>query len=163
MVPENSPGISRVPGYSGAGPVSNRFRLRDCHPLWTRFPTRSAIYCHSFVRSYNPGHALRHGRFGLFRVRSPLLTESLFTFSSCDYLDVSVHHVRPRFACVPVEPARVAPFGYLRIYAHLPLPATFRSLSRPSSPPRAKASSVCPYLLSFYCFVFNLTSYCYFV
>ena len=37
----------------------------------------------------------RHG-FGLFRVRSPLLTESLFIFSSYGYLDVSVPHVRPR-------------------------------------------------------------------
>ena len=34
----------------------------------------------------------RHG-FGLFRVRSPLLTESLFIFSSYGYLDVSVPHV----------------------------------------------------------------------
>ena len=32
-------------------------------------------------------------RFGLFRVRSPLLTESLFIFSSSGYLDVSVHRV----------------------------------------------------------------------
>ena len=35
-------------------------------------------------------HALR---FGLFRVRSPLLTESRFVFSSSGYLDVSVHRV----------------------------------------------------------------------
>ena len=39
----------------------------------------------------NPGvHALR---FGLFRVRSPLLTDSRFVFSSSGYLDVSVHRV----------------------------------------------------------------------
>ena len=31
--------------------------------------------------------------FGLFRVRSPLLTESLFIFSSSPYLDVSVQEV----------------------------------------------------------------------
>ena len=31
---------------------------------------------------------------------------------------------------------------------YLPLAAAFRSLSRPSSPPRAKASTVCPCLLS---------------
>ena len=43
------------------------------------------------VRSPNPGmHAFR---FGLFRVRSPLLTESLVVFSSSGYLDVSVHRV----------------------------------------------------------------------
>ena len=39
----------------------------------------------------NPGvHALR---FGLFRFRSPLLTESHVVFSSSGYLDVSVHRV----------------------------------------------------------------------
>ncbi len=32
---------------------------------------------------------------------------------------------------------RVAPFGYPRIKGYLHLPAAFRSLSRPSSPPRA--------------------------
>ena len=47
---------------------------------------------------------------------------------------------------------RVAPFGYPGIKGYLRLPRAFRSLSRPSSPPRAKASTVCPCLLS-------LTSY----
>ena len=47
---------------------------------------------------------------------------------------------------------RVAPFGYPGINGYLRLPRAFRSLSRPSSPPRAKASTVCPCLLS-------LTSY----
>ena len=41
----------------------------------------------------------------------------------------------------------VAPFGNLRIKGYLHLPAAYRSLSRPSSPPRAKASAMCPYLL----------------
>ena len=40
----------------------------------------------------------------------------------------------------------VAPFGNPRIYGHLRLPAAYRSLSRPSSPLRAKASPVRPYL-----------------
>ena len=47
---------------------------------------------------------------------------------------------------------RVAPFGNPRIKDYLHLPPAYRSLSRPSSPPRAKASTVCPCLLS-------LTSY----
>ena len=37
---------------------------------------------------------------------------------------------------------RVAPFGHLRIYGRSRLPADFRGLPRPSSPPGAKASSV---------------------
>ena len=44
---------------------------------------------------------------------------------------------------------RVAPFGYPRIKSYLPIPAAFRSLSRPSSPPGAKASALRPSLLSF--------------
>ena len=39
---------------------------------------------------------------------------------------------------------RVFPFGNLRIKAHLRLPEAYRSLSRPSSPCVAKASSCCP-------------------
>ena len=44
--------------------------------------------------------------------------------------------------------SRVAPFGNLGIKGYLHLPQAYRSLSRPSSPPRAKASTVCPCLLS---------------
>ena len=44
---------------------------------------------------------------------------------------------------------RVAPFGNPGIKDYLHLPPAYRSLSRPSSPPRAKASTVCPCLLSF--------------
>ena len=43
------------------------------------------------------------------------------------------------------DPRRVSPFGHLRINAYVRLPEAFRSLSRPSSPVRAKASTVRPY------------------
>ena len=39
---------------------------------------------------------------------------------------------------------QVVPFGYVRIKSCLQIPAHFRSLPRPSSPPEAKASSVRP-------------------
>ena len=42
----------------------------------------------------------------------------------------------------------VVPFGNLGIKGHLHLPQAYRSLSRPSSPPRAKASTRRPNLLS---------------
>jgi hypothetical protein len=42
-------------------------------------------------------------------------------------------------------PAQVTPFGNPRIVAHVQLPAAYRSLSRPSSPVSAKASTVRPY------------------
>ena len=41
-------------------------------------------------------------------------------------------------------PTWVAPFGNLRIVASLRLPEAFRSLPRPSSPPDAKAFTMCP-------------------
>ena len=37
---------------------------------------------------------------------------------------------------------RVSPFGHLRITAYVRLPEAFRSLSRPSSAPSAKASAL---------------------
>ena len=68
---------------------------------------------------------------------------SVDVFSS-PYLDVSVQAV-PRvhlFCSVHADtvlPCRVAPFGNLRIIAYLQLPEAYRSLSRPSSAPDAKA------------------------
>ncbi len=41
----------------------------------------------------------------------------------------------------------VPPFGNLRINAYLQLPAAYRSLSRPSSAPDAKAFAPCSFVL----------------
>ena len=41
---------------------------------------------------------------------------------------------------------RVSPFGHPRVTGHLPLTAAFRSLSRPSSPPRATGIPHAPFL-----------------
>jgi hypothetical protein len=88
-------------------------------------------------------------RFGLFRVRSPLLTESRLI--SLPRGTEMVHF--PRFApcglCIqpPVtghDSSGVAPFGNPRINACLPLPEAYRCLPRPSSPLCAKASTVNP-------------------
>ena len=62
-------------------------------------------------------------------------------FFSSGYLDVSVLRV-----CLLTDTMSstqwVAPFGNLRVKAHLQLFATYRSLSRPSSPLRAQASPI---------------------
>ena len=68
---------------------------------------------------------------------------SIDVFSS-SYLDVSVQTVPYRilFDSHTVTTGLlwwVSPFGYLRIEAYLQLPEAFRSLSRPSSAPDAKA------------------------
>ena len=46
---------------------------------------------------------------------------------------------------------RVSPFRHPWINGYLPLPMAFRSLSRLSSAPGAKASALCPYQLNLSC------------
>ena len=63
---------------------------------------------------------------------------------SCPYLDVSVQgvpsvHLFVSMHGTQVLPVWVSPFGDLRISGYLLLPEAFRSLSRPSSAPDAKA------------------------
>ena len=54
------------------------FRVRGCHPLRPCFPACSTMHRFSHCRrSYNPGRCQRQPRFGLMRVRSPLLAQSL--------------------------------------------------------------------------------------
>ena len=72
-----------------------------------------------------------------------------FDFSSSPYLDVSVQAVHLLHLCIQYRIPRhdsrwVAPFGHPRINTHLQLPAAFRSLSRPSSSPGAKAFALRP-------------------
>ncbi len=81
MVLVDSRGISRVPRYSGTCREPACCHLPGCHRLRPIVPDRSIskLVGNSLAlkpdRPYNPGvHALR---FGLFRVRSPLLAESL--------------------------------------------------------------------------------------
>ena len=67
-----------------------------------------------------------------------------FDVFSSSYLDVSVQtvpHVRlfDSTHVTGVLLCRVSPFGNLRINAYLQLPEAYRSLSRPSSAPDAKA------------------------
>ena len=70
-----------------------------------------------------------------------------FTFFSSGYLDVSVPRVPLRTLLIHVRiPSHyqrwVPSFGNLRIEVHLQLPVAYRSLSRPSSAPSAKASTI---------------------
>ena len=70
-------------------------------------------------------------------------------FFSSGYLDVSVPRVPLAYLSIQYAITRyyscwVPSFGYLRILRYLLLPVAFRSLSRPSSAPCTKASSVSP-------------------
>ncbi len=146
MVPPYSHRVSRVRRYSGFLLCILCFRLRDFHSVSSAFPYRSTSF---FARCVSPNpEKLSPSVWPLPRSLATTCGISV-DFSSSSYLDVSVQTV-PRvrlfysthadrfFTC------RVAPFGYPRIDAYVPLPVAFRSLSRPSSAPDAKASSLRP-------------------
>ncbi len=130
------------------GPVS--LRVRGSHPLWPDFPDRSPHDSGTTSWSYYPGGALPHSRFGLFPVRSPLLGESLNCFLFLKVLRCFSSLGSPPYDGMDSRPSAcwVVPFGNRGIKGHLHLPRAYRSLSRPSSPPRAKASTRRPNLLS---------------
>ena len=75
-----------------------------------------------------------------------------FDYSSSPYLDVSVQAVPSYNLCIQLQvhgndSMWVSPFGSLRIEGYLHLPEAYRSLSRPSSAPSAKAFPLCSYQL----------------
>ena len=148
MVPADSRRISRVPRYSGAASaLSADFRVRGFHPLRPAFPRRSpSPDCRLCRRSYNPGPRLATGPVWAGALSLATTRAIVVTFSSSGYLDVSVPRVRPRHA--PGGRLLGRPGCPIRKSAprsgYLPLRAAYRSLSRPSSPPRAKASSMRP-------------------
>ena len=89
--------VSRASWYSGFRSVSSYFAYGTFTLYGLSFPAaHSAILRESLYRSSTPGD-ISITRFGLIRFRSPLLTESLFDFFSCWYLDVSVPNVCPRY------------------------------------------------------------------
>ena len=85
-----------------------------------------------------------------------------FDFSSSGYLDVSVPQVPLVYLFDSVyDPwffiMGVPTFGNLRINAYLQLPAAYRSLSRPSSAPNAKAFSICSSSLELLLYIWRYT------
>ena len=141
MVPPASHGIPRVPRYSGS-----------CSLL--------PLFTYTTLTSFGgPSHALRL-RFRNAnrspqprRINPPVWPppRSLATTCgisvdvfSCPYLDVSVQGVPFVRLFDSTHDTRVllwwvSPFGNLRINGYLLLPEAYRSLSRPSSAPDAKA------------------------
>ena len=150
MVLPYSHGVSRVPRYSGFPLSVLSFAYgaltrcgRPSHAVRLNFPDRDAG---PYPR--NPEGPL------VWPPPRSLATTcgiSVDVFSS-PYLDVSVQAVphRTLFDSGTVDvvlPRRVSPFGNLRINAYLPLPEAYRSLSRPSSAPSAKAFPLRSFLL----------------
>src|SRR5271154_2049529 len=136
MVPLCSGRIARVPPYSLCS-MRLSFHVRGYHPLWPDFPDCS-------TRTY----AIMST--GLFRFRSPLLTESRL---------ISIPPVTEMFQFTGFalstyvfsrEYRRSGGFPHSEIFGskHIcRLPEAYRRLSRPSSPSVAKASTMCAYSL----------------
>ena len=68
-----------------------RISLTGLSPSAAGFPKTALLSLED--QFYGPNPVVHAPRFGLFRVRSPLLTESHVVFSSSGYLDVSVPRV----------------------------------------------------------------------
>ena len=87
-----------------------RLSLTGLSPSLAGFPKTILLNLSDQLRGPNPGmHAFR---FGLFRFRSPLLTESLVVFSSSGYLDVSVHRVSSVYLWIQYTVTEVCSAGF---------------------------------------------------
>ena len=139
MVLADSHRISHVPRYSGYGPP--HFNLHT--GLSPAVAHLSRCFCRPRIGlcpSYNPNNA--ETMLVWASPRSLAATRGItIVFYSSGYLDVSVLRVCFHTSMDDYSSNnRVSPFGHLRIKMYVPLPVTFRSLSRPSSPLRAKVS-----------------------
>ena len=149
MVPPVSHEVSRVSRYSGTRLKQFGFRLRGSHPLWLAFPYHST---NLLLRCAGP-QPQRINPLVWPRPRSLATTSGISVdFSSSPYLDVSVQavphvHLFDSMHVDRVLLCRVSPFGNLRINAYVQLPEAYRSLSRPSSAPDAKAFPLRSYQL----------------
>ncbi len=147
-------------------PASPRSLLvQGSYLLWPRFSTRFPFACVSILQVLTPS-SIAAGWFGLFRVRSPLLTESHVVFSSWGYLDVSVPPVFPHHTMNSCDDTGVSPTGgfphseiressvictYSRLIAAC---RVLLRLSVPGHPPCALSSLTCLFLDPHNCLCF---------
>ena len=90
--------------------MSTRLSLTGLSPSLVSFPKTVLLNLLNQFRGPNPG--MHASRFGLFRFRSPLLTESHVVFSSSGYLDVSVHRVPFLKLCIGLRILEVCSSGF---------------------------------------------------
>jgi hypothetical protein len=109
MVPVDSVGVPRDPTYSGTSREMIRFHVRDCHPLWSAFPSSSVneSLCNSHVKGPTTPQRKTSAVWAISL--SLAATEEIdFSFFSCGYLDVSVHRVRRMHLWIQCMPVRVS-------------------------------------------------------
>ena len=141
MVPPYSHRVSRVRRYSGFSWLLSVF----AYETLTLFggPSHVLLLTFSIPSAVRTPKVLLLSVWPLPRSLATTCGISVDVFSS-PYLDVSVQavphvHLFDSVHADTVLPCRVSPFGNLRINAYLQLPEAYRSLSRPSSAPDAKA------------------------
>ena len=146
MVPPTSHRVSRVLRYSGSSSILSVFdyvTLTLC-----RWPSHAIRLTYRLKKLSATPKILLPSVWPL--PRSLATTGGISVdVSSSPYLDVSVQavphiHLFDSVYVTGVLHRWVSPFGNLRIVAHLQLPEAYRSLSRPSSAPDAKAFPLRP-------------------
>ena len=141
MVPPVSHGVSRVPRYSGYNLLSILF----AYGALTLCGRPSQTFQLKMLSRDDCPQPQRINPLVWPLPRSLATTYGIsFDFSSRSYLDVSVQivphvHLFYSMHVTWILSMWVAPFGNLRINGYLLLPVAYRSLSRPSSAPDAKA------------------------
>ena len=140
MVLPDSHGISRAPCYSGTRQGVARVSRTGLSPATARLSRLfryHAIYNSLPARQHWPGGpttpvtqrlpAITRNRFSLFRVRSPLLAESLLLSLPAGTEMFHFPALPPAALCIQAgatahDDGRVSPFGNPRITARLPAP-----------------------------------------
>ena len=109
MVPAPSIKVPRVSMYSGYCHANSPF----AYGAFTLSGWLSQNHSARLINQLCGPNPSMHARwFGLFRFRSPLLTESHVVFSSSGYLDVSVHRVPFHTLWIGVWMTGVLPAGF---------------------------------------------------
>ena len=149
MVPPGSDRVPPAPPYSGSSYGRTRLRVRGFHALRPGFPKWFPWHVLPDVAVLQPRPRLNADGLGSSAfARRYSRTHCCLPFLRVRRCFSSPRSPHNRGSAPPGH--WVPPFGNRRIYGHLRLPAAYRSLSRPSSPPRAKASAGRPNLLSPY-------------
>ena len=141
MVPPVSHGVSRVPRYSGYSLLGLLF-VYGVLTLYDR-PSQTFRLSNSSRDDCPQPRRINPSVWPLPRSLATTYGISVDVFSS-PYLDVSVQavphvHLFYSMHVTQILSVWVAPFGNPRINGYLLLPVAYRSLSRPSSAPDAKA------------------------
>jgi hypothetical protein len=136
MVLANSDRVSRAPPYSGYHYQLIYITCTGLSPSAIKLSSLFHFCDHQISWSYNP--KIAETTLVWATSRSLATTREItFVFFSCAYLDVSVQHVRLSFEMTSLQLAGLPHSDICDFNGYLHLIATFRSLSRPSSPLRA--------------------------